>query len=594
MHDTVRNATSGGFDEGSIDAATLEALMRGELTIEDVLRQERARLQRQLGLEEVEHACRPAERPFTRRERDTTTVLFGGLTWKHERLIQASLHAQGYRTAYLPTPRLESLQLGKEYGNSGMCNPTYFTVGNLLRYLMELEAQGLSREDIINSYVFFTAGACGPCRFGMYENEYRLALRNAGFEGFRVLILEQTGGLDQSVDNAGLEMNLDFTLGIINAFLIADLLNDLAYRCRPYEMEEGSTDNALAESIELVASTLERLKPLRLPDAFHRLRFVRTAARAAEVLATFTRQLAGRTLTGAMDAARERFSAVQVDRTRVKPVVKITGEFWAQTTEGDGNFNMFPFLEREGAEVMIEPITPWLLYMLHQEKQSRRDRRFLDIPSTVRGIRRVTAFAQSMWRYTRTSVLLSIAERLLLREYSRMRSRIGDAAQDIPDQRYFAGIAHPYFNTRIEGGEGHLEIAKTMYYTERRLAHMVLSLKPFGCMPSTQSDGVQSAVTAHNSDIIFLPVETAGEGEVNAHSRVQMTLNDARQRAQAEFEAALTSCTMTEAGFRRAAEELPDGSDPFFQIPHDGRAAGTAARFVYAIAGNHGRTGEAT
>ena len=32
-----------------------------------------------------------------------------------------------------------------------------------------------------------------------------------------------------------------------------------------------------------------------------------------------------------------------------------TGEFWAQTTEGDGNFNMFAFLEKGGAEVLVEP-----------------------------------------------------------------------------------------------------------------------------------------------------------------------------------------------------------------------------------------------
>ena len=42
---------------------------------------------------------------------------------------------------------------------------------------------------------------------------------------------------------------------------------------------------------------------------------------------------------------RERIGQVEVDRLRVKPMVKITGEFWAQLTEGDGNFNMFAFLE---------------------------------------------------------------------------------------------------------------------------------------------------------------------------------------------------------------------------------------------------------
>ena len=43
---------------------------------------------------------------------------------------------------------------------------------------------------------------------------------------------------------------------------------------------------------------------------------------------------------------------------------------------------------------------------------------------------------------------------------------------------------------------------------------MVLSLKPFGCLPSSQSDGVQSAVISKFRDMIYLPVETSGEGEV--------------------------------------------------------------------------------
>jgi hypothetical protein len=46
--------------------------------------------------------------------------------------------------------------------------------------------------------VFVTAGACGPCRFGMYVTEYRKALRDAGFDGFRVLLFQQTGGLKQA------------------------------------------------------------------------------------------------------------------------------------------------------------------------------------------------------------------------------------------------------------------------------------------------------------------------------------------------------------------------------------------------------------
>ena len=41
-------------------------------------------------------------------------------------------------------------------------------------------------------------------------------------------------------------------------------------------------------------------------------------------------------------------------------------------------------------------------------------------------------------------------------------------------------------------------------------------------------------------DMIFLPIETSGEGEVNAHSRVQMALAEAKAKARAEFDSVLS------------------------------------------------------
>ena len=96
-------------------------------------------------------------------------------------------------------------------------------------------------------------------------------------------------------------------------------------------------------------------------------------------------------------------------------------------------------------------------------------------------------------------------------------------------------LGHPYYHSRSQGGEGHLEVAKNIYYSAKKLCHMVLSLKPFGCMPSTQSDGAQAAVVSQYRDMIFLPIETSGGGEVIAHSRVQMALGRASVKARKEM-----------------------------------------------------------
>ncbi len=116
----------------------------------------------------------------------------------HDLFVQASLRGIGYKVKALDVPDLEALQYGREFGNRGQCNPTYFTVGNLVKHLVQLRNGGMSTEDIVNNHVFLTAGACGPCRFGTYVTEYRKALRDAGFENFRVMLFQQTGGIKQA------------------------------------------------------------------------------------------------------------------------------------------------------------------------------------------------------------------------------------------------------------------------------------------------------------------------------------------------------------------------------------------------------------
>jgi len=88
-------------------------------TLESLLDAERQRLRQQAGLVQIRHFHRPEERAFTAEERDHVTILFGGLTWKHEELIKAVFQGNGYKCEIVPTPNVAAFQLGKEYGNNG-------------------------------------------------------------------------------------------------------------------------------------------------------------------------------------------------------------------------------------------------------------------------------------------------------------------------------------------------------------------------------------------------------------------------------------------------------------------------------------------
>ena len=83
-------------------------------------------------LKPIQHFRRPVEHPFSASQRENTTILLGGLTPRHDPLVEAFVQSLGYKCKALPNVSIDSYTMGKEFGNNGYCNPSYFTVGNLL------------------------------------------------------------------------------------------------------------------------------------------------------------------------------------------------------------------------------------------------------------------------------------------------------------------------------------------------------------------------------------------------------------------------------------------------------------------------------
>ena len=284
-----------------------------------------------------------------------------------------------------------------------------------------------------------------------------------------------------------------------------------------------------------------------------------------------------------MRLARERLDQVEVDRTRVKPMVKITGEFWAQLTEGDGNFNMFAFLEREGAQVLVEPIGCWITYLLYQARASTRSEKGPGCSASRRPLVGIEEATGQRVEIPQEVAAVAARRRHLEPPICAHRPAPGRAHAPSAPQSELARLAHPFYHSLARGGEGHLEVGKNVYYTTHGLCHMVLALKPFGCMPSSQSDGVQSAVVNRFPEMIFLPIETSGEGEINAHSRVQMALGEAKIKAKAEFEQALASTGKKLDEIREYAAEHRQLRSPFYPVPRRRGVAGVAANFVLHV-----------
>src|SRR5690606_12927197 len=130
--------------------------------------------------------------------------------------------------------------------------------------------------------------------FGTYITEYRKALRDAGFEGFRVLTASQTDGVKQSVGKGdGMVATPALFLAGLKALVLGDVLNALMYRIRPYEVNAGETNRVIEQCRETIEKALEQ----------------RTS-----------------TLKAAWQC-RKKLASIKTDRSRIKPKVSIIGEF---------------------------------------------------------------------------------------------------------------------------------------------------------------------------------------------------------------------------------------------------------------------------
>jgi predicted nucleotide-binding protein (sugar kinase/HSP70/actin superfamily) len=480
---------------------------------------------------------------FTASQVATTTIWVSGLTLAHDHLVAASLRGVGYNVETIDAADNTALNIGKEFGNRGQCNPTYFTVGNLVKKLIQLrDEQGMPTAEIISRFVFLTAGACGPCRFGTYVTEYRKALRDAGFDGFRVMLFQQQGGVKQATgDEIGLKINLDFAKAVIQALVAGDVVNLLGYRLRPYETQPGSVDAVVEQSKAILAESLSRQ---------------------------------GSTVA-ALARCRMLFSKVSVDRTQPKPLVSLIGEFWAMTTEGDGNYHMQRFLEKEGAEVDIQGITNWILFMVWENRYDTLRRISLKEADGGRKGLDGKNPTQKLW-------VLAALDRLIRGWFQLYAQTIGLHGYHLPDMGEIAELSKEHYSNEVRGGEAHMEVGKVIHFAKDKVNHMTLSVKPFGCMPSSGvSDGVQSVVTARYPEAIFLPIETTGDGAVNVYSRVQMMLFKARQKAEAELNTVLAETGLSREELRRRVQGSRRWRSPLAHPPH--KAVGVAANLAYAV-----------
>jgi predicted nucleotide-binding protein (sugar kinase/HSP70/actin superfamily) len=226
----------------------------------------------------------------------------------------------------------KGLDLGMEHTSGKECYPCQITTGNIL-YFMKKEEERLGESFKPESYIYFMPEADGPCRFGMYNKYQRIILDSIDkLERVKIGSLSTDDGYSLS----GLieeEQVRDLRKASYFSVVVADILDRLLWRIRPYEKEPGIADDFIENSMHEMENTFVEYGPgNEFDEILDRLEGIVREAKAI------------------IDPA-----------IPPKPLIGMVGEIYLRT-QVHANQDVIRALERYGAEVVNASLAEWVNY----------------------------------------------------------------------------------------------------------------------------------------------------------------------------------------------------------------------------------------
>lgn len=366
-------------------------------------------------------------------------------------LLAATFRGFGIRAQVMDT--YKGMDLGSEYTSGKECYPCQITTGDVL-YFLQKEEERLGNAFDPQDYVYFMPEASGPCRFGMYNKYQRIVLDSfPKFKNLRIGALTTSDGysLDGILEPQRVP---DLRKSAYFSVVVADILDRLLWRIRPYEKTAGTTDEFIEDSMRLMEECFETYGP---------------------------RKDFGR-LLDKLDAIIQEAKQKTDDRIPPKPLIGIVGEIYLRS-HVQANQDLIRELEKFGAEVVNASIAEWMNYTSYDRMRDAKigfrlnlkKGRLTDLLEHIRGLLNFGGdlfYQQFRQRqvYERVRKMIDIAE----------DHRVGHLEELLKEEDLFS------FDV---GTEACLSIAGILEYA-RQGCNGVVNVYPFTCMPSTATSAI--------------------------------------------------------------------------------------------------------
>lgn len=339
---------------------------------------------------------------------------------------------------------------------------------------------------------FVALGSCGPCRFALFDAGWRRALAAAGVADIDVL------AVDQSWSSLASALGPQALASALEALVVADAFAESVRRLRPRVLDVAALeDRAVVAAIELSA----RIEAGDAPTA------------ALRGLATW----------------HAWHHAVAMRAPEACPRFVVVGEPWSLHADGEAQLDLARVLGAAGAEVEIPPLSLFVAYRLWALRQPAWSPRAE--PSAIDGAERRAA---------------AMLEERLPELHAAACEAAGLSRFPLASIDELAELASPFVSPDVRGGYGHVEVGLAVRARRDRRAHVVVSVKSFGCIPSS---GVSDAILPTAlGELPFLSLEVCGDGDAARESRLMLRLARATEAAAAELRDALAGRAVDLAG----------------------------------------------